>query len=138
MSKRSGNYENTDRRRVCRTLQQGDVVLINFGNRCEGSRSLYGKRPGYVISRHSDDKGAGVIMVVPLFRNKSRDSIGNDVEIRPVDCRGLRYTEYAQVMNMQKIRKHQVIRRIGRVNNETIHTELLSSMWEQVEREDGR
>lgn len=136
MSKGSGYY-GSESRHVCRTLQQGDVILINFGDNREGSRSLYGKRPGYVISRHADDKAVGVIMVVPLFREKSRDNAGSDVEIRPLDCRGLRYTEYAQVMNIQKIRKHQVIRRIGRVKNDTIHAEILSSMWKQVEREDG-
>ena len=133
-SERSGRSHN----QASRSFEQGDIVLINFGNRCEGSRHLYGKRLGYVIGRHGDDNKAGVLLVVPLFRGKSRDGAENDVEIRPSDCRGLRYTEYAQVMNLQKIGTYQVIRRIGRVKKGSIHAELLASMWEQVEWKNGR
>lgn len=134
MSSRTGDYGN---HYVCSTLKQGDVLLVNFGSRLEGSRNLYGKRPVYVLSNNADDRTAGAVMVVPMFREKSRDNAGNDVEIRPIDCVGLRYTEYAQVMNVQKIRKHQIIRRIGRVKNDSVHSGLLASMWEQVERKDG-
>lgn len=136
MSSRSGKYSKKNHD-VCSTLKQGDIILVNFGTRCEGSRNLCGKRPVYVLSRHADDKTVGALLVVPLFRNPSRDCAGNDVEIRPADCTGLRYTEYAQAVNIQKVRKHQIIRRIGRVKNASIHSGLLASMWEQVERKDG-
>ncbi|MBR1598270.1 MAG: type II toxin-antitoxin system PemK/MazF family toxin [Lachnospiraceae bacterium] len=137
MSSRSGQY-GTNNHYVCSTLKQGDIILVNFGNRCEGSRNLYGKRPVYVLSNNADDKSVGVLMVVPMFRTKSRDNAGNDVEIRPIDCPGLRYPEYAQTVNIQKIRKHQIIKRIGRVKNGAVHSELLASMWEQVGQKDGR
>ena len=100
---------------------QGDVILVNFGRRSEGSRNLFDKRPAYVLSNNADDKTVGAVMVVPMFRDKSRDSYACDVEIRPIDCPGLRYSEYAQAVNIQKVRKHQIIKRIGRVKNDSIH-----------------
>lgn len=136
MSSRKGHF-GTNNYYVCSTLKQGDVILVNFGGRSEGSRNLYGKRPAYVLSNNAGDKTVGAVMVVPMFRDKSRDSYAYDVEIRPIDCPGLRYSEYAQAVNIQKVRKHQIIKRIGRVKNDSIHVELLDSMWEQVERRDG-
>ena len=137
MSRRSGQY-GTSNHYVCSTLKQGDVILVNFGKHSEGSRNLYGKRPVFVLSSNADDKSVGVLMVVPMFRARSRDNAGNDVEIRPIDCPGLRYSEYAQAVNIQKIRKYQIIKRIGRVKNGAVHSELLASMWEQVGQKDGR
>lgn len=119
--------------RNCKTdVHQGDVLLVHFGNERKGSRSLCGNRPVYVMSSDDSLKTNNVLMVIPLFRSQSRDTVSKDVEIQTIDCRGLRYPEYAQVMNMQKISRHQVIKKIGRVKSESVHKELLSAMWGQV------
>lgn len=119
-------------------VHQGDVLLVHFGNEWKGSRSLCGNRPVYVMSSDDSMKTDNVLLVIPLFRSPSRDTVSKDVEIRTIDCRGLRYPEYAQVMNMQKISRHQVIKRIGRVKSESVHKELLSAMWGQVGEQDEK
>lgn len=137
MSSKTGHGK-TNNNNVCSTLKQGDVILVNFGSRHEGSRSLYGRRPVYVLSNNADDKTAGVILVVPLFRSRSRDNSEIDIEISPVHCRGLHFTEYAQAMNIRKINKRQIIRRIGRIRNDVIHGEIMTSVWKLMESKDGQ
>ena len=121
-----------DSRKLQTSVKQGDIVLVNFGREGKGSRNLCGNHPVYVMSRQSEDKRSGAIMAIPLFRKVSRDGSGSDIEIAPTDCHGLRYSEYAQPMNIQKIRRDRIIRRIGHVR-EGIHERILSAMWEQVD-----
>ena len=111
---------------------QGDVLLVHFGGNRKGSRSLSGDHPAYVMSSDDRMKTDHVLMVIPLFRSPSKDTAAKDVEIGPMECRGLRRLEYAQIMNMQKISRYQIVRRIGRVKNEAVHKELLTSIWGQV------
>ena len=108
-------------------VRQGDIVLVNFGRAGKGSRSLCGKRPVYVMNRQSSDRKSGAFMAIPLFRTVSRDGIGGEVEITPTDCHGLRYSEYVQPMNIQKIRKERIVKRIGHVR-EGVHERILAAM----------
>ncbi len=122
-----------DQRLVRMSVRQGDVLLVSFGRDGKGSRNFCGNRPVYVMSRQLDDKAGRSVMVIPLFRKPSRDGIGSDIEITPTECKGLRYPEYAQPMNIQKIRRTQIIRRIGHVSGEKVHESILSAMWDQVD-----
>lgn len=119
------------------SVEQGDVLLVDFGKYQEGSRNLFGKRPVYVLSNIKSDSSNSVLMVIPLFRNRSRDNAETDVKIRTLDCNGLRYDEYAQPLNARKIRRYQIIKRLGKVKGKAIHSEILSSMWQQVDSNDG-
>ena len=123
-----------NQRFVRNTVRQGDVVLVNFGRGSKGSRSLCGNRPVYVLSRQLKDEYGSAVLVIPLFRQESREGAGKDVEITPAVCKGLRYSEYAQPMNLEKIRRNQIVRRIGHVKDGTVHDSLLSSMWNQIDK----
>ena len=127
------------RERISRyvSVEQGDILLVDFGKHQEGSRNLLGKRPVYVLSNIKNDSLNSVLMVIPLFRNRSRDNAETDVKIRTLDCNGLRYDEYAQPLNARKIRRYQIIKRLGKVKGKAIHSEILSSMWQQVDSDDG-
>lgn len=123
-----------NQRFVRNTVKQGDVVLVNFGRGSKESRSLSGNKPVYVLSRQMKDEYGSAVLVIPLFRQESRDGVRKDVEITPAVCKGLRYSEYAQPMNLKKIRRNQIVRRIGHVQDETVHDNLLSSMWNQIDK----
>ena len=123
-----------DQRFVRFTVRQGDIVLVNFGNGSKGSRNLCGNRPVYVLSRQIKEEYGSAVLVIPLFRQESREGVGKDVEITPAVCMGLRYSEYAQPMNLKKIRRNQIVRKIGHVQDETVHDNLLSSMWNQIDK----
>ena len=121
-----------EQRYIRSAIRQGDILLVNFGGRNNGSRNLCGARPVYVMNRQPGDM-RGSLLVIPLFRQESKDSAWRDVEIRPTDCKGLKYAVFAQPLNLQKIRRNQIVRRIGHVNGTDIHENILTSMWEQVD-----
>ena len=114
------------------TPQQGDVLLVDFGGKGKAGRNLAGCRPVYVVSSQTDVNHRGLVWAIPLFREISRDCDGQDIKIEPGDCRGLRYVEYAQPMNIYKIRSYRIVRRIGHVNNANFHKELVSTILEQI------
>ena len=66
-----------NQRFVRNTVRQGDVVLVNFGRRSKGSRSLSGNRPVYVLSRQMKDAYGSAVLVIPLFRQEPREGCGN-------------------------------------------------------------
>ena len=119
-------------KRVQSSVRQGDIVLVNFGREVKGGRNLCGKRPVYVMNKQSNNRTNGAFMAIPLFRTVSRDSAGGDVEITPADCHGLRYSQYAQPMNIQKVRKGRIMKKIGHVG-EGVHERILAAMWDQVD-----
>lgn len=110
-------------------IRQADVLLINFG---DSDRCIFGKRPAVVISSDTSLYNDNVLMVIPLFRKPSRDNSGSDIQIREIDCNGLRYEEYASVANIRKVYRRQVIRKIGHIKNENVIGELTASFLEKV------
>lgn len=118
------------------TICQGDVVLINFGKGASGCRAS-GTRPCVVVSNDVSIKAEGGFFAVPLYRNPSKSVNREDVLIRPADCRGLRYEEYAQPMNMVLCRKCRVVRKIGHIKNDTIVKEIANSLWDLVGQDAG-
>lgn len=110
-------------------IRQADVLLINFG---DSDRCIFGKRPAVVISSDTSLYNDNVLMVIPLFRKPSRDNSGSDIQIRKIDCNGLRYEEYASVANIRKVYRRQVIKRIGHIKNENVIRELTASFLEKV------
>ena len=71
--------------------------------------------------------------VIPLYRKPSKSTGREDILIRPVDCRGLRYEEYAQPLNMVMCPKCRVAKKIGHIKDGTIMKELTLALWDLVE-----
>ena len=114
------------------TICQGDVLLINFGKKTAGCRTS-GVRPCVVVSNDSSIKTEGGFFGVPLYRNPTKSASRNDILIKPSDCRGLRYEEYASALNMVLTVKCRVIKKIGHIKNETIIKEITNEFWGLVE-----
>jgi mRNA-degrading endonuclease toxin of MazEF toxin-antitoxin module len=114
------------------TISQGDVLLINFGKGSSGCRTR-GVKPCVVVSNDRSIKTEGGFFVVPLYRNPSKAAGVKDILIRPVDCRGLRYEEYAGVLNMVLTVKCRVVRKIGHIENVMIVKEITSSFRKIVD-----
>jgi mRNA-degrading endonuclease toxin of MazEF toxin-antitoxin module len=114
------------------TISQGDVLLINFGRGSTVCRTR-GVRPCVVVSNDSAIKAEGGFYVVPLYRKPSKTASIKDVLIRPVDCRGLRYEEYAGVLNMVLTVKCRVVRKIGHIKNDAIVNEITNSFKKLVD-----
>lgn len=110
-------------------IRQADVLIVNFG---DSDRGIHGKHPACVISSDESLSKDNVLMVVPLFRNPSKDNDGGDVRIREIDCRGIRYEEYASIANVGKVYRRQVIKKIGHIKNDAIIKELTISFLEKV------
>ncbi|MBR6223859.1 MAG: type II toxin-antitoxin system PemK/MazF family toxin [Lachnospiraceae bacterium] len=113
---------------------QGDVLLVNFGKNSSVCRNG-GSRPCVVLSNDSSiDKGSK-FFVVPLYRQPSKTACVEDILIRPIDCRGLRYDEYAGAINMVQVTKNRVSKKIGHIKNESVVKEILTAVWALVEGE---
>ena len=95
---------------------------------------IIGGVSAFILMGQMKDRYGGAVLVIPLFRQESREGAGKDVEITPAVCKGLRYSEYAQPMNLKKIKRNQIVRRIGHVKDETVHDSLLSSIWNQIDK----
>ena len=132
MSKRKKDRYYTKHLAIC----QGDVLLINFGKHTAGCRTD-GIRPCVVVSNDASIHAETGFFVVPLYRNPSRSANREDILIRPVDCRGLRYEEYAQPMNMTLCHKCRVIRKVGHIKNETIISGIANALWSLVGQDAG-
>lgn len=113
------------------TISQADVLLINFGKKTAGCRTS-GVRPCVVVSNDASIKSESGFFVVPLYRNPSKSANKEDILIRPVDCRGLRYEEYAQAMNIVLCPRCRVIKKIGHIKNDTIVKEITTTLWDMV------
>ena len=127
-------------KRGCHTIpnvRQGDIWLVDFGHKRKGSRSLFGKRPVYVMNASDRSETMCGVMGIPLFRCPSVDTAVEDIEILPHYCHGLRYAEYAQPLNIQRIRAYQIVRRIGHVNKCDIHQKLMLGVMEQIKKQAG-
>lgn len=118
------------------TICQGDVLLINLGKENAGCRTS-GIRPCVVVSNDTSISMEKGFFVVPLYRNPSKPAKKEDILVRPYDCRGLRYEEYAQPMNMTLCRKCRVIRKIGHIKNDTIVKEIANAIWGLVGQDAG-
>ena len=114
------------------TVCQGDVLLIRFGKEDAGCRTG-GTRPCVVISSDEVIKTERRFFVIPLYRKPSKSTNREDILIHPVDCRGLRYEEYAQSLNMVMCQKCRVAKKIGHIKNGTIMKELTLAVWDLVE-----
>ena len=111
---------------------QGDVLLIRFGKEDAGCRNG-GTRPCVVVSSDKAIQAERRFFVIPLYRKPSKSTSREDILIRPVDCRGLRYEEYAQPLNMVMCQKCRVAKKIGHIKNGTIMKELTLAVWDLVE-----
>jgi mRNA-degrading endonuclease toxin of MazEF toxin-antitoxin module len=118
------------------TICQGDVLLVNFGKKTAGCRTG-GIKPCVVVSNDSSLKTDTGFFVIPLYRKASKSSNTEDILIRTVDCRGLRYEEYAQPMNMVLCHKCRAVKKIGHIKNDSIIKEITLSLWNMVEDDAG-
>ena len=132
MSKRKKDRHYTKHLTIC----QGDVLLINFGKHTARCRTG-GIRPCVVVSNDASIHAETGFFVVPLYRNPSRSANREDILIRPVDCRGLRYEEYAQALNMMMCPRCRVAKKIGHITNDAIIKELTLALWNLVESDAG-
>ena len=71
-------------------------------------------------------------MVIPVFRQPSRHSNSEDIKIRKNDCDGLRYSQYVNVSNIQKIERYRVERLIGHVKTPEIRDLITKSLIREV------
>ena len=108
-------------------LHPGDILLINFGKSTSRSR-VDGRRLAYVIGREDITSRDHHVMVIPVFRQPSRHSESNDIIIRKNDCNGLRYNQYANPCNVQKIDRYRVERLIGHVSNQSIRDDITRAL----------
>lgn len=115
-------------------INQGDVLLVNFG---KSEKGLHGNHPAYVMSNKDETRGGYVFLIVPMFRSPSKDSNGKDVEISTKDCKGLKYEQFVQVTNITKIRRYQIIKKIGHCKNETVLSELVNAFCVKVGEENA-
>lgn len=118
------------------TICQGDVLLMDFAKGSSGCRNG-GMHPCVVVSSDEAIKAEGRFFVVPLYRNPSKSTNREDILISPVDCRGLRYEEYAQALNMMMCPRCRVAKKIGHIMNDTIIKELTLALWNLVESDAG-
>ena len=114
------------------TICQGDVLLVNLGKGSSGCRTG-GSHPCVVISSDDAIKTEGRFFVIPLYRKPSKSTGREDILIRPVDCRGLKFEEYAQPLNMMMCPRCRVSRKIGHIKDDAIIKELTLALWDLVE-----
>lgn len=105
------------------------MLLVDFG---DTGRKHRGKRPVCVISSDKNIADDSILMVIPLYRKPSRDNKGHDVLIPKDDCKGLRYDEYAGITNISKVRRKQIVRYIGHIENETVIGALAAAFLKKV------
>ena len=113
-------------------IHPGDILLIDFGTNTSKSR-VDGRHLAYVIGREDISSRDEYVMVIPVFRQRTRRSNSDDIKIRKKDCPGLHYPQYANVSNIQKVDRCRVERLIGYVSNPYIR----DSIVDLIRREAG-
>ena len=95
-------------------IRPGDVLMVDFGYSSLKSRAT-GKRPAYVVSVNPGIGSNRSLMVIPMYRNSSYLNQDTDIPVKSGCCSGLRYDEYVNILNIQRIERYRVCRRIGRI-----------------------
>lgn len=123
----------TKRKRVNKKLElcQGDVILAYYDRINAGKRNGV-IRPSVVVSNNTSLQKEIMINVIPLYRTPSKAFQAEDILIRPFDCRGLRYEEYAQPRQMQALHRSKVIKRIGRIRNDSVLYQIVDAVWNSI------
>lgn len=112
-------------------LHPGDILLINFGKSTSRSR-VDGRKLAYVVGKEDIAARDHNLMVIPVFRQPSRHSNSEDIKIRKNNCDGLRYSQYVNVSNIQKIERYRVERLIGHVKTPEIRDLITKSLIREV------
>ena len=133
MSKRDDSSLRDKRRVRVTMIQQGDILLVDFGRRMGSGRF----RPVFVMSGNEVTRGKGRILGIPLYRKESVSTPDEDVLIRTIDCNSLRYDQYAQVAQMQGISRFRIVRRIGHVKEKKKLDELKYALWKHMSNGEG-
>lgn len=111
----------------CTSFKQGDILLVDFGRNESGSR-IGSRRPSIVVSNTEILKNENILFVVPLYRQPSRGFMCGDIVIEPKDCRGLRYVQYLQPMQVKAIKKCRVVRAIGYIKNDDLKRNIVATV----------
>ena len=123
---RSTTYRQRWNRNVM--IEQDVVVLVDFGK----SGSTHGIHPALVMSRQRKTDGNTRWMVIPLYRRASYGTGLSSVSVSQKDCLQLHHDMFAQPMLIQSVATKQVVRRIGKVLNGSVHKEVERLLWEEV------
>ena len=119
-------YNGSMHRRI--PFRQGDILLVDFGTEAVGNRRGGRMRPAMIVGNSKTMNTGSLLLVVPLYRQPSRDCQSGDFFLKPASCRGLRYAEYMQPLHVMPVRKVQVVRRIGQLTDTDLKKAILDAM----------
>lgn len=109
-------------------FRQGDILLVDFGMETVGNGRKGRMRPAMIVGNSKIMNTGSILLVVPLYRQPSRDCKLGDFFLKPASCSGLRYAEYMQPLHVMPVRKVQVVRRIGQLTDTDLKKAILDAM----------
>ena len=112
-------------------INPSDILIVDFGSSTIKSH-VRGRHPAIVMNVDDPRATNSHIMVIPIFRNPSYRGGDTDIEIKPAFCNGLRYTEYANVSNIQVVERYRVIRKIGHMKHAETRERLKRALSETM------
>ena len=112
-------------------INPSDILIVDFGSSTIKSH-VKGRHPAIVVNVDNPRALNSRIMVIPIFRNPSYHGGDTDIEIKPLHCNGLRYTEYANPSNIQVVERYRVIRKIGHMKNADTRERLNRALAETM------
>lgn len=117
-------------------LHPFDVLLINFGS--STSRARVSGRHLAVVVGHEDMRCRDHhLMIVPIFRSPSRHDNDSEIKIKKSQFKDIRYDQYLNPVNIQRIERYRVERLIGHVRSDEIRKQIVESIIREVGDDDG-
>lgn len=118
-------------------LHPFDVLIINFGS--STSRARVSGRHLAVVVGHEDMRSRDHnLMVVPIFKSPSRHDNNSEIKIKRSQFRDIRYDQYLNPINIQRIERYRVERLIGHVSSDEIRRQIVESIIREVGDSDGK
>ena len=118
-------------------LHAGDVVMVEFGTSSVRSHAK-GRHPALVVGEDGAGSKDHFLMVIPLFRSKSRTSGEKDVLLKKHSCdvlalgTGLHRDMNVNPTNIQKIERCRSVSLIGHLQDENLYRQIVESVCEEV------
>ena len=117
-------------------LHSGDVVMVEFGTSSVRSH-VQGRHPALIVGEESSSRDR-FLLVIPMFKSKSRSFGEKDIRIRKHACdlpglgSGLHRDMNVNPTNIQKIERCRSVSFIGHLRDDDLYRKIVESVCGEV------